>query len=124
MSAGVYKINCEQGATFERTITVYQPRLPTAASATPVDLTGYSARMQVRPEKDSPEVLVELTTENGRLTLGGTAGTIAMEIEADVTSTIDSDGHYDLEIYTADGKVYRVIKGPFALDPEVTRDGP
>jgi hypothetical protein len=80
--------------------------------------------MQVRPETDSATVLVELTTENGRLALGGAAGTIDMEIEAEVTATIDRDGVYDLEIYNNAGKVYRVIKGRFVLEPEVTRDEP
>ena len=120
MLAGTYRINCDQGATFERSLTIYQPAV-LGASAVPVDLTGYSARMQVRPETESSEVLVELTTENGRLTLGGAAGTIVMEIEADVTETFDNDGVYDLEIYNTDGKVYRVIKGRFVIQPEVTR---
>jgi hypothetical protein len=121
MIAGVYRINCDQGATFERTMTIYNPSVG-GASATPVNLTGYSARMQVRPETDSNEIMVELTTENGRLTLGGVAGTIEMEIEADVTETFDTDGVYDLEIYNNAGKVYRVIKGRFVVEPEVTRD--
>jgi|688.fasta_scaffold1407272_2 hypothetical protein len=123
MIAGIYRITCDQGATFERTLTVYNPSI-SGASATPVNLTGYSARMQVRPETDSATVLVELTTENGRLALGGAAGTIDMEIEAEVTATIDRDGVYDLEIYNNAGKVYRVIKGRFVLEPEVTRDEP
>lgn len=121
MLAGRYKITCEQGATFRRNFTIYQPSLP-GASALPVNLTGYSARMQVRPEVESDTVLVELTTENGRITLGGVNGTLLMQIEAAITSMIASDGVYDLEIYNSDDEVYRVIKGKFIVDPEVTRD--
>ena len=120
MLAGTYRINCDQGATFERSLTIYQPAV-LGASAVPVDLTGYSARMQVRPETDASATLVELTTENGRITLGGVAGTIELFIDAETTATIDRDGVYDLEIYNAAGTVYRVIKGRFVLDPEVTR---
>jgi hypothetical protein len=123
MIAGIYKITCDQGATFERSFTIYAPKI-LGEPKTPVDLTGYSARMQVRPEKDSPNVLIEITTDNGGIAIDGPSGVINLTIEADVTSTIDRDGVYDLEIYNTDGKVYRVIKGPFALDPEVTRDGP
>lgn len=121
MRAGIYRMNCDQGATFERTLTIYNPSVGNA-SATPVDLTNYSARMQVRPETDASEVMVELTTENGRLTLGGAAGTIDIEIEASVTETFDVDGVYDLKIYNNAGKVYRVIRGRFVVEPEVTRD--
>ena len=121
MRAGIYRMNCDQGATFERTLTIYNPSVE-GASATPVDLTGYSARMQVRPETDSSEIMVELTTENGGLTVGGAAGTIEIEIDADVTETFDVDGVYDLEIYNNAGKVYRVIRGRFVVEPEVTRD--
>lgn len=123
MIAGVYRINCEQGATFTRSLTLYNPTI-NGVPGEPVDLTGYSARMQVRPEVDSPDVLVELTTENGYITLGGPLGTMDLYIPADVTKNIDSDGRYDLKIYNTVGAVYRVIKGPFVVDPEVTRDAP
>jgi hypothetical protein len=122
MIAGVYRINCEQGATFSRTFTIFDPTV-NGVPGSPVNLTGYSARMQVRPEIESSEILVELTTENGYITLGGIDGTIDLYIPADVTKTIRTDGLYDLEIYNIDNSVYRVIKGPFVTDPEVTRDG-
>lgn len=115
MIAGTYKITCDQGATFERVFTVKD------GQGDLLNLTGYTARMQVRPEIDSDEVLVELTTQNGRITLGGAAGTITLSLSAATTAGIDKDGHYDLEIISAGGEVYRVLKGRFVLDPEVTR---
>lgn len=33
----------------------------------PIDITGYQAKMKVRTNIDSKEVLAELTTENGRI---------------------------------------------------------
>jgi hypothetical protein len=115
MIAGTYKITCDQGATFERVFTVKD------GNGDLLNLTGYTARMQVRPEIDSAEVLVELTTQNGRIVLGGVAGTIALSLDAGITAEIDKDGVYDLEIISAGGDVYRVLKGRFVLDPEVTR---
>lgn len=115
MIAGVYKIVCDQGSTFSRLLTIRngQDEL--------LDLTGYTARMQVRPEVDSNEVLVELTTENGRIALGGAAGTVLLHLPPEITATIPTDGFYDLEIVTNGGAVYRLLRGKFLLDPEVTR---
>lgn len=115
MVAGIYKIKCDQGATFQRLLTIRD------GNDDLFDLTGFTARMQVRPEVLSDEVLVELTTENGRITLGGANGTILLSLSPQVTATIDTDGFYDLEIVSSGGNVYRLLRGAFVLDPEVTR---
>ena len=115
MLAGTYKITCDQGATFERVITVKD------STGTPMNLTGYTARMQVRREIESSTTLVELTTQNGRITLGGAAGTITLSMNAATTAAIEDEGVYDLEIISSGGAVHRVLKGRFVLDLEVTR---
>ena len=115
MLAGTYKITCDQGATFERVITVRD------SAGDLMNLTGYTARMQVRPEIESSTTLVELTTENGRITLGGVLGTITLSMTAATTAAITDEGVYDLEIISSSGAVHRVLKGRFVLDLEVTR---
>jgi hypothetical protein len=115
MLAGVYKIICDQGATFQRVFTI------TESNDEPMDLTGYTARMQIRPEIESSDVLIELTTQNGRITLGGTAGTIELNLTPQNTATIDRDGFYDLEIISSGGAVHRVLRGRFVVNLEVTR---
>lgn len=117
MIAGVYNITCEQGATFERVFTFYNQD-----GTTPFDLTGYSARMQIRRDIDATTTLLDLTTENGRIALGGAEGTITLTLTPGETAALTDDGVYDLEISTAEA-VYRVLKGAFRLDPEVTRIG-
>lgn len=117
MLAGIYNITCEQGATFERVFTFYAQD-----GTTPFDLNGYSARMQIRRDVNAVTTLLDLTTENGRIALGGTEGTIALTLTPAETATLTDDGVYDLEIRTDDA-VYRVLKGAFRLDPEVTRIG-
>jgi hypothetical protein len=80
----------------------------------------------VRPKHHDPQVLVVLTTENGRITLGGEAGTISVLIEDDVTKSWElSSAVYDLELYKVeDGKrrTVRFSKGSVSLDFEVTLD--
>ena len=52
----------------------------------PVDLTAYTALMHIR-KRSSNELLVELSTENGRITLGAD-GTIALSISGPDTATL------------------------------------
>ena len=60
MSAGKLKLLIEQGATFRKLLT-WKAGTP----AVPVDLTGCTARMQIRGVIDDAAPLVSLTTENG-----------------------------------------------------------
>lgn len=115
MAAGIYNFICEQGATFTRVINA------TDGAGDPIDLTGYTARMQVRRDIDATAILIELTTENGRITLGGESGTITLSIDAEDTSAIPRPGIYDLELESDTGTVIRLLKGIFDLDPEATR---
>lgn len=115
MIAGVHNFTIDQGATWNRTVELQNP------DETPYNLTGYTARMQIRRETTSSTVMMSLTTENGRITLGGALGTIALSLTDELTATIPYDGVYDLEIVSGSGEVYRVIKGIIRLNPEVTR---
>lgn len=90
-------------------------------SNAPVDLTSYTARMQVRPTYDSTAVALSLTTGSG-ITLGGTAGTILLEASAVTTAGVAEGQYvYDLELVTASNGVTRLVGGNFIVDPEVTR---
>ena len=61
-----------------------------------------------------------MTTANGGIVLGGTAGTFEIVMTNTQTAALDSDGVYDLEIVSSGGTVSRVIQGTFTLDLEVT----
>lgn len=127
MIAGVYNITCEQGSSFLRTLEIEQPDLatdPTGQTYEPFDLTGYTARMQVRRTIESASAIVTLTTENLGLEINPTAGTtnlIKISMSASVTASISTSGVYDLEIIDNVGFVSKVVKGAFNLIPEVTR---
>lgn len=116
MIAGIYNITCEQGASFTRTFTITGP------DGAIVNLTSYTGRMQVRREIDSTTMLIELTSANGRLSIVPLLGEISIALTPAETASITRDGVYDLEIVnTISGAVYRVLKGVFKLDKEVTR---
>ncbi len=66
--------------------------------------------------------MLTLTTENGKITLGGTAGTITLNLSAVETAAItQSSLAYDLELVSAGGVVTRLVEGQINLTPEVTR---
>jgi len=125
--AGNYNMTCQQGSTFRRSIEIEQPDLeadPTGNTFIPFDLSGYSARMQVRRTIDSANFLLELSTQNGALTINpsGTApNQIYIDVSASVTASVNTSGVYDIEIANPDGTITRVLQGVFNLSPEVTR---
>lgn len=111
--AATYNVICDQGATFQRQLTW------TDSTGTAVNLTGYTARMQVRPTVDSSTLTLELTTSNGRITLGGAAGTIDLLVLASAM-TMAGDYVYDLELVYGT-TVTRLVQGFFTVRAEVTR---
>jgi hypothetical protein len=114
MTPGKYNFICPQGATFSKQLTW-------TIDENPVDLTTYSARMQVREKHSSTSTIVSLTSDAGDITLGGANGTILIEIPASVTEDfIAKDYVYDLELIVT-SNVTRLLEGKFIVTPEVTR---
>lgn len=115
--AGKQNLKIEQGATFRQMFT-WKAGKP----AVPVDLTGCTARMQIRADVTAAVPYVSLTTENNGITLGGAAGTILILISATDTALMSwTSGVYDLEIQFGDGTVRRLVEGRVQVSPEVTR---
>lgn len=116
MAAATYDILIEQGATFQLNL-VYKD-----SAGVPIDVSGYTARMQVRRTYDAPTALLNLTTENGAITLGGVAGTLVVEAaEALTTGLPAKPAVYDLELISPAGVVVRLIRGAATISPEVTK---
>ena len=67
-----HRFVCDQGATFSQVITYKN------ASNQPINLTGYTARMQVRESVESPIVLLNLSTENDGIAIDGAGGTLTL----------------------------------------------
>ena len=114
MSAGAYDITCEQGTTFNRTLTVKD------SNGDARDLSTYTARMHVRRTTASSSTLIELTTENNRISLNS-SGQITLSLTANETAALAEGGVYDLELVDSSSNVERVVEGAFILDLEVTR---
>ena len=113
--AGVLHITIEQGTTFNPVMTWKDE------NGDAINLTGYSARMQIRADIDDAVIIHESTTENLEIALGGTAGTITFNIDAATTEAFTFDtAVYDLELVNGP-IVNRLLRGDVILSKEVTR---
>lgn len=88
----------------------------------PADLTSYTARLQLRSLPSSPEYVLNLTTENGGITITGPTGLIEVHATAAQTEAIDEGPYYyDLEVESTTGIVTRISQGQAIVSAEVTR---
>lgn len=87
----------------------------------PVDLSVYSARMQIRETVDSPTVIYEATSAAGQIALSNTSKTITITLLGNVTSQFTfTTAVYSLELYNGNN-VIPFLVGNLTLVPEVTR---
>ena len=126
MAAGKYSFTVEQGSTTSFQV-VYKD-----ANGTPVNLSGYHARMQIRETIGSSTIIGRLSSsldaDGPGLNLSGSAGTLPLSsgsigvyISAASSSGFTFDtAVYDLELVTGT-TVTRLLQGTIKLDKEVTR---
>lgn len=83
-----------------------------------VNLTGWTARQEIRAGINSPDVLNLLTTENGGITLGAD-GTIARHMTAEQSTALGAiQGVYNLELVDPNGIVWRFAEGAVHVSPD------
>ncbi len=115
-----YDLTIAQGASWSQEFTVIDD------AGDPLDLTtGYTARMQIREgyADEAGSSLLDLTTANTRIQLGGTAGTITLSLSDTLTAALhptNYEARYDLEL-VGPSSVTRVVYGLVTVLPEVTR---
>ena len=107
-----------QGATWRQTLTWKTGD----ATHQPVNLTGYSARLNAgRRNTASATPFIVLTTENGGIVLGATEGTITLQLDADATAALHENAAYDLELEDSSGTVTRLLMGNIVISKEVAQ---
>ncbi|AVP97922.1 hypothetical protein C7S18_12245 [Ahniella affigens] len=77
-----------------------------ASMTMPLDLTGFTARFALRSRDENGVLLIEATTANGGVVLGGTAGTVAIQTGAMTPAhgSVPAGTHaYALEVFDGSG---------------------
>lgn len=113
MKPGRYNYRIVQGDTFQN-VPVWK------IASTPVNVTGYSAVMQIR-KTATGTLLLELSSTNGRITVGTTDGSFTLYIApADTSSLPVGDWYYDLQVTAPNGTVTTLLQGGFSVTAQVT----
>jgi hypothetical protein len=108
----------KKGATFTLPITYKDD------DGVPIDLTGYSAKMQIRSSPTSTEVIVDLTTENGGIIIDEENGLVTAYIDSDATAALDAlaNGAYDFFIFLPGATlVYSDLYGAVKITERTTK---
>jgi len=111
-----YDINIEKGSDTQDVF------FSITDDGVPVDLTGYTARMQIR-EKPGSTILDELTTDNGRITIIEDTGvwTVTLKFPSATTDEYSfCSASYDVELIDASLLVDRVLQGKVTTDRNIT----
>ena len=112
MTAAAYNLKIDQGSDFALDLVVKEDNAIK-------NLTGYSARAQMRNTKGASAVAATFTCT----VPNASAGEVKMQLTNSASSAISAGKYYyDLEIFTAsDVRVSRLMEGTVILTPEVTR---
>ena len=116
--AVAYNTTIDQGANWYLTVTYQNP------NGTAINITGYTAALQLRSLPSDPTAVLTMTTQNGGITITGATGTVAIQATATQTGLIDEGNYvYDLEIYSNNvpSVTTRLVQGQIVVSAEVTR---
>jgi hypothetical protein len=116
MTAGIYNFTVDQGAQYTTQV------IWADSSGTPIDLTGYTAAMQLRLQAASPNPsALNLTSSNGGITITPLAGEMDILMTTAQTGALAAGFYvYDLEIALS-GVVTRIIQGQITVSAQVTQ---
>jgi hypothetical protein len=121
MQTGTYNLQINQFATFTRVfiwIAGFCGCGTVGATSGPVDLTGYTAMLQIRAFPLSTTILYDASSN---ITLGTTTGTITLTIPASATAAFTWwNGVYDLLLTSSAGVATRLLQGSVTVTPGVT----
>lgn len=113
MNPGRYNINVYKGTTFSLAPAWKIDNLP-------VNITGYTADMQVRATADSA-IIVELSTSNGRAVISGALGQTTLKLTATETAALAAGNYfYDLNLTSPSAVVTKILQGSFVVEESVT----
>lgn len=116
--AGKQNFTIEKNATFRKRLRYM------SKSRRPIDLTGYTAKLQVRATVGDVVALLELTTENGGITLTSTGNITLVVPLAQVLMLTFRTAVYDLILVVPgtdpNRDRIRLLEGRIIVSPGVT----
>lgn len=119
MSAGIYNMTLEQGATKSITVTYKD------SEGVAINLTGYSGRGSIKAKATDSTIIASFTVEIPNPTLGQVEITLSATALDSLALTGKSymdafTAYYDIEIYSGQ-TVIRLLNGAAIISPSITK---
>jgi hypothetical protein len=115
MQPGRYNITVVNGTTFTLA-PIWQ------INNLPVNLTGYSADMQVRDISNN--LIVDLSTSNGKAVISAALGQVTFTLTATQTNATNlpaGNYNYALNLTDSASNVYQILQGGFTVTASVVQ---
>ena len=114
--AGQKNFEVDQNATF-----TFQVEYTEQDEVTPIDLTGASAKMQVRDTKGGNKLAVTLTSPSGGITIDGPEGVLTIKMTPTQTNKLFyPKSSYDVMVVDSNGNKIKLLEGFMTLNRSVT----
>lgn len=114
--AATHDLNIDQGSDFTESFTLKDPQ------GAALNLTGYSAKMQIRPFKSSDALLIDGTSANGILVITPETGLLEIKLtDVQTSALIYTESVYDLYLEKPSGELLRFLEGKVFVSKSVTR---
>jgi hypothetical protein len=115
MTAGIYNATIDQGATWSVVVTYKD------STGAAINLTGYTAAMQVRQQYSSADADLTLTSPSNGIVITPLTGIVTITMTAAQTAALE-EGYYVYDVELTSGTYKdRLIQGQLTVAPEVTR---
>jgi hypothetical protein len=117
--ASTYNTVIDQGADWFLNVTWED------VNEDPIDITGYTAALQLRTSPLARVVSLNLTTENDGIAITGASGLVSIHATNDQTADLTPQRYtYDLELYSPANPtvVTRLIQGTVEVSANTTRE--
>jgi hypothetical protein len=106
-------LTIEKGVTFRHRL-IWRDRFKRN-----IDMTGYSARLQIKNDAGTV-LLLEMATGTGEIVITPAKGLMELELSAGQTAALAfAHGVFDLFVTAPDGTVIRLLKGKLLVVPGV-----
>jgi hypothetical protein len=113
-SNGEHLLELHQGKTLSFTIVW--------GGATPIDVTGFGAKMEIRKTHSTASAHASFTTGNSRVTIGTTDGQITFTMSAADSANLTPGRYvYDIEVTDGSSVVHMVARGYCDIIAEATK---
>lgn len=114
--AGQKNFEVDQNATF-----TFEVQYTEEDEVTPIDLTGATAKMQVRDTKGGSKLAFTLTSPNGGIVIDGPNGKLTIKITPTQTNKMFyPKSSYDIMVVDTNGNKIKLVEGFMTLSRSVT----